>query len=53
MTTEPPQTGDPRVDDALRRLADLADLDVAEHPARYDTVHEVLRDVLNSPVQPA
>ena len=41
------------MDDALRGLSDLSDLDVSEHPARCDTVHEVLRDVLNAPVQPA
>jgi hypothetical protein len=39
-------TGEPRVDDALRNLDDLAELPVSEHPAVFEHVHTRLRDVL-------
>lgn len=39
-------TGEPRVDDALRKLDRLAELPVAEHPAVFEQVHARLRDVL-------
>lgn len=39
-------TGDPRVDDALGRLGDLADLPVAEHPAVFEQVHQRLAEAL-------
>lgn len=39
-------SGDPRVDAALAPLADLADRPLAEHVARYDTVHSALQDAL-------
>jgi hypothetical protein len=39
-------TGEPRVDEALRRLDGLAELPVAEHPAVFEQVHARLRDVL-------
>jgi hypothetical protein len=39
-------TGEPRVDDALRKLDDLAELPVSEHPAVFEHVHARLRDVL-------
>jgi hypothetical protein len=41
-----PATGEPRVDEALRRLDELAELPVAEHPAVFEHVHARLRDVL-------
>ena len=40
-------TGDPRVDDAVARLADLDDRDLDEHADVYDTIHSDLADVLD------
>jgi hypothetical protein len=39
-------TGEPRVDHALRRLADLADLPVSEHPPVFERIHGQLVEVL-------
>lgn len=39
-------TGEPRVDEAMRRLAELGDLPVAEHPPVFERVHASLVDVL-------
>ena len=39
-------TGDERVDEAVARLADLAELPVAEHPAVFEYVHERLTEAL-------
>jgi len=39
-------TGEPRVNDALRKLDQLAELPVSEHPAVFEQVHARLRDVL-------
>jgi hypothetical protein len=39
-------TGDTRVDEALARLDDLAELPVAEHPAVFEYVHERLTEAL-------
>jgi hypothetical protein len=39
-------TGEPRVDEALRRLGELGDLPVAEHPPVFERVHASLVDVL-------
>jgi hypothetical protein len=41
-------TGDPRVDDALRKLADLADLPVHQHPAVFGEIHEALAGALGT-----
>ena len=41
-----PSTGDARVDEAVARLADLAELPVAEHPAVFEYVHERLTEAL-------
>jgi hypothetical protein len=41
-----PKTGEPRVDDALDRLNDLAGLPVTEHRAVFEHVHRRLREVL-------
>jgi hypothetical protein len=41
-----PSTGDSRVDEAVARLADLAELPVAEHPAVFEYVHERLTEAL-------
>lgn len=40
------ETGEPRVDAALRHLDELADLAVSEHPAVFERVHASLREVL-------
>jgi hypothetical protein len=42
----PGSTGDARVDEAVARLADLAELPVAEHPAVFGYVHERLTEAL-------
>lgn len=39
-------TGEPRVDEAVRQLAELDDLPVSEHPRVYERVHVQLVDVL-------
>jgi hypothetical protein len=39
-------TGEPRVDEALSRLDELAELPVSEHPEVFEHVHARLRDVL-------
>jgi hypothetical protein len=39
-------TGEPRVDEALRRLGELGDLPVSEHPPIFERVHASLVDVL-------
>ncbi len=39
-------TGEPRVDAALARLAELDELPVTEHRAVFEDVHRRLRDVL-------
>lgn len=41
-----PATGDPRVDDAVARLDDLAELPLAEHLAVFEYVHERLTEAL-------
>jgi len=38
--------GDPRVDAALRRAAELTNLPPAEHVAVYEDVHRTLQEVL-------
>jgi hypothetical protein len=39
-------TGDTRVDEAVARLAGLAEVPVAEHPAVFEYVHERLTEAL-------
>ena len=43
---EPPETGDPRVDEALVGLAGIAGQPPAEHVAVYEEVHRRLQDTL-------
>jgi hypothetical protein len=45
-TEEQPATGEPRVDAALRRLGELDELPVSEHPGVYERIHEQLVEVL-------
>ena len=40
------ETGEPRVDDALRRLDELTELPVSDHLAVFEHVHARLSDVL-------
>jgi hypothetical protein len=40
-------TGEPRVDAALKKLDELGELPVSEHPAVFEHVHARLRDVLD------
>jgi hypothetical protein len=44
---ETASTGDPRVDAAIRRLTELDDLPLSEHPGVYERVHEQLVEVLD------
>jgi hypothetical protein len=46
LPRERPATGDPRVDEAVARLDDLAGLPVAEHPAVFEHVHQRLAEAL-------
>jgi len=48
-----PETGDERVDEALRRVADLSGVDVSEHPAVLEAAHDVLRETLNRSQAPS
>jgi hypothetical protein len=43
---ETASTGEPRVDEAIRRLTELDDLPLSEHPGVYERVHEELVEVL-------
>ena len=45
----PPETGDPRVDDALRGVDGLAEVPVDEHAERLSTAHSALQEVLRTP----
>jgi hypothetical protein len=45
-TSATASTGEPRVDAAVLRLAELDDLPLSEHPAVYERVHEELVEVL-------
>lgn len=44
-----PQTGNPRVDDALRGVEDLSEVPVDEHAERLSRVHAALQEVLRTP----
>jgi hypothetical protein len=41
-------TGDPQVDEALRKLADLAGLPLNEHPAVFGQIHGALTGALGT-----
>jgi hypothetical protein len=49
----PSETGDRRVDEALRGIADLHDAPVDEHAERLSAAHSALQEVLRTPVDPA
>ena len=42
----PDSTGDPRVDDAISRLAGLRETPLDEHPPVLEAVHDRLREIL-------
>ncbi|GAA3577973.1 hypothetical protein GCM10022197_39110 [Microlunatus spumicola] len=48
-----PETGDPRVDAALRGVDDLAAAPVDEHAERLSTAHNALQEVLRTPAEAA
>jgi len=39
-------TGHPRIDDALRRLDGLDELELVHHPEAFDAMHGALREAL-------
>jgi hypothetical protein len=39
--------GHPGLEDALRRLDALDDVDIDQHPAEFDAIHRALRSALN------
>lgn len=45
---ERPETGHPRIDEAVSRLAGLDDLEITHHPEEFDAIHRVLRESLAS-----
>ena len=47
-----PETGDARVDDALRAVAGLEDTPVDDHAERLSTAHHALQEVLRTPAEP-
>ncbi len=46
-----PETGDARVDEALRGVDDLGDAPVDEHAERLSRAHSALQDVLRTPLE--
>ena len=49
---EPPVTGNAMIDAALRRVADLGDVPVDQHPARLQQVQDMLNELLESSRNP-
>ena len=45
---DPGTTGDPQVDAALDKLADLAELPLNEHPAVFEQIHGALTGALGT-----
>lgn len=43
---QPETTGEPRVDQALTRLAELDDAPVHDHPEVVEDIHRALQDTL-------
>lgn len=48
----PSATGDPRVDQAVARLGELADTPLDEHPEVLEDVHDRLREILGELGEP-
>jgi hypothetical protein len=46
VVVQAPATGEPRVDEVIRRLDRLADLPVEGHVEVFERVHDQLREVL-------
>jgi hypothetical protein len=47
--TNPPQTGDAAIDDAMLGLADLTSAPLSDHHDRLAQAHEVLHEALDRP----
>ena len=45
---QPPVTGDEMVDEALRKVADLGEVDVGEHPQVFREAEGALQEFLRS-----
>jgi hypothetical protein len=43
--------GHPALEDALRRLDALHELDIDHHPAEFDAIHRALRAALSDPTE--
>jgi hypothetical protein len=52
-TSRTPETGDPRVDEALRSVDALGESPVDEHAERLSAAHSALQEVLRTPADPA
>ena len=52
VPTDAPETGDRRVDEALRSVADLPETPVDEHAERLSAAHSALQEVLRTPADP-
>lgn len=50
---DPTTTADPRVDDAVARLAELRDLPTADHVSVYEDIHSRLNEALADLGDPA
>ncbi|WP_420175555.1 hypothetical protein [Luteococcus sp. OSA5] len=50
---EPPETGNPRVDEALATVRDLTEVPLAEHHDRLTAVQDALSAALEESRQPA
>ena len=53
LIKDPLNTADPRVDDAVARLAELRDLPTADHVSVYEDIHSRLNDALADLGDPA
>ncbi len=48
QTAEAESTGHQRIDEALKRLDALDELDINDHPEQFDAIHQALRESLAS-----
>ena len=48
QTPDVAPTGDARIDEALTRLESLDELDINDHPAQFDAIHQALWESLAS-----
>ncbi|MDR7086802.1 hypothetical protein J2X11_001641 [Aeromicrobium panaciterrae] len=47
-SAEVESTGNERIDEALKRLESLDELDINDHPEQFDAIHQALRESLAS-----